>query len=434
VTKRRGLAIVAVVLSVAAIVFAFIPPSDARFREYVTQLRAAGRPTSEAELLGPEPDPQDNAADAVMEANAVQSAAHAANVGPRRGDADPNWSWLGSATADEVREVGVFLDGVDPFFDRLDAASRRGHLQVPLSGELIVSDPLVSALQTTNALFYARAIAGTTAEKRLRSIETKMRLSSLCRGVMIQRMVGAAMRTSAVGDLRRAFERGDIDAAGGRGRFDLLLAEPLLPTFRDTAHTELAAQVRMFEALLDGATFKGDDGTMGYQPGHNLVGRTVLGIWGNRGTTVGSPADWVNACRFLEELATLSPDSYPTLRRAIVSRIDALPEFAAARAIAIPFPKIAEMLARADAVTRLARIALAAAEHRATHGDFPASLTDLKWAFPDGVPLDPFTDAPFVYARTATGVRVSSAGRLAEEAPLDDATLRTRCLVWELKR
>jgi hypothetical protein len=117
-----------------------------------------------------------------------------------------------------------------------------------------------------------------------------------------------------------------------------------------------------------------------------------------------------------------------------VSRIDALPEFAAARAIAIPFPKIAEMLARADAVTRLARIALAAAEHRATHGDFPASLTDLKWAFPDGVPLDPFTDAPFVYARTATGVRVSSAGRLAEEAPLDDATLRTRCLVWELKR
>ena len=99
-----------------------------------------------------------------------------------------------------------------------------------------------------------------------------------------------------------------------------------------------------------------------------------------------------------------------------------------------PIRTLAPRLARTDGATRLARIALAAAEHRATHGDFPASLDELKPMFPDGVPLDPYTDAPFVYEKTAAGVRIASAGRLPEDAPLDDATLRERCLVWELKR
>ena len=48
--------------------------------------------------------------------------------------------------------------------------------------------------------------------------------------------------------------------------------------------------------------------------------------------------------------------------------------------------------------------------------------------------LDPFTDAPFVYEKSATGVRITSAGRLADEEAIDEATLRERCLSWDLKR
>jgi hypothetical protein len=89
---------------------------------------------------------------------------------------------------------------------------------------------------------------------------------------------------------------------------------------------------------------------------------------------------------------------------------------------------------RTEAAARLARVALAAADLRATHGDFPASLDELRPMFPDGVPLDPYTDAPFVYERTAAGVRIASAGRLAGEDALDEATLRAQCLSWELRR
>jgi len=87
-----------------------------------------------------------------------------------------------------------------------------------------------------------------------------------------------------------------------------------------------------------------------------------------------------------------------------------------------------------EACRDLTRIGIRTAEACVVHADFPASLDDLKPMFPDGVPLDPFTDAPFVYEKTATDVRIASVGRLPEDKPLDDATLRKRCLVWELKR
>jgi len=95
---------------------------------------------------------------------------------------------------------------------------------------------------------------------------------------------------------------------------------------------------------------------------------------------------------------------------------------------------VVKQLGQTDAACRLARIALAAAEHREKHGDFPASLVELQPVFAYDMPVDPYADARFVYAKTATGVRIASVGRLPEDAPLDDATLHERCLVWELKR
>lgn len=91
-------------------------------------------------------------------------------------------------------------------------------------------------------------------------------------------------------------------------------------------------------------------------------------------------------------------------------------------------------LARCDAATRLARVALAVAEHRELRGDFPRTLDELDSHFPGGVPLDPFTDAPFLFEQTADGLRIASAGRVAGNPPLDDEELRDAILLWELKR
>src|SRR5207247_290315 len=91
-------------------------------------------------------------------------------------------------------------------------------------------------------------------------------------------------------------------------------------------------------------------------------------------------------------------------------------------------------LAASDARVRLARVALALGEFRATHGDFPSSLDDLRSAFPDGLPLDPFTDAPFVYERVPDGVRVASRGRLASEPAMIFDEAAADVLGWELKR
>ncbi len=53
------------------------------------------------------------------------------------------------------------------------------------------------------------------------------------------------------------------------------------------------------------------------------------------------------------------------------------------------------MLRLADAAECLARVALAACEHRHTHGAWPDSTAELAPLFADGVPPDPFTSAPF---------------------------------------
>jgi hypothetical protein len=89
---------------------------------------------------------------------------------------------------------------------------------------------------------------------------------------------------------------------------------------------------------------------------------------------------------------------------------------------------------RTEARVRLARIALAVASLRARTGALPKSLDDLAADFPQGVPDDPFTDAPFVFVSTDAGIRIASAGRIAGGNPIDDKDLVRDALLWEWKR
>lgn len=103
-------------------------------------------------------------------------------------------------------------------------------------------------------------------------------------------------------------------------------------------------------------------------------------------------------------------------------------------AYAVGLPVVADGIVRCDAATRLARVALAVAEHRAVHGEFPRTLEELAPVFADGVPVDPYTDRPFVYSTTDANVGISSLGRLPDAKELSPETLRERCLVWTLRR
>lgn len=70
------------------------------------------------------------------------------------------------------------------------------------------------------------------------------------------------------------------------------------------------------------------------------------------------------------------------------------------------FPKAAQGQARVDAT----RLALALRLYRLDHGDYPATLDALAPNYLSKVPLDPFTNKPFVYKREGKGSVVYSLG------------------------
>ena len=436
---RRRLRIVALLTAVAAVgvlLWLRSEPSKAPFLDYVADLRARGEPVTVAELIGPAPDRSDNAVDVVMASIDVERAVYAAGVtGPW--DDKATQPWYETASSERIEALRDQLDRNRPYFDALDAASRRGHLWRRLGcGDRILAldDQLVRGLQAVYRLSSARAFVSSDHEDRTVALESQLRISELARGSAIRFMVATAIRKGVTFSLRHELGAECAAAAAARPRLDPLLARPWLPTFREFARAERASTVELLAGVLDGSIQPpADDAFLG-KTSISWGVRRALGIWGNGGTPVGSAEDYVKACRFIETMAALETKSHAALQRDVDGRTVALGTYSTASVVAIMYPKLVRAITQTDAATRLARIALAAAEHRAKHGDFPASLDELKPMFPDGLPLDPYTDAPFAYARTATGARIASLGRLAEETPLDDATLRERVLVWELTR
>ncbi len=72
--------------------------------------------------------------------------------------------------------------------------------------------------------------------------------------------------------------------------------------------------------------------------------------------------------------------------------------------------RIGEPAARADALRRLTRVAIAVAAYRAAEGAYPVRLMDLLPKYAERIPLDPFDDQPLRLARKGNGVVVYSIG------------------------
>jgi hypothetical protein len=67
--------------------------------------------------------------------------------------------------------------------------------------------------------------------------------------------------------------------------------------------------------------------------------------------------------------------------------------------------------ARTDTYLRLVRLELALQKSRAALGHYPARLDELRNGSLKTIPLDPFTEKPFVYRRTPSGYLLYSLGR-----------------------
>ncbi len=78
----------------------------------------------------------------------------------------------------------------------------------------------------------------------------------------------------------------------------------------------------------------------------------------------------------------------------------------------------------------LARVALAIEAHRAERGALAASLDELAWAFPSGVPVDPLTEEPFSYACDGSRARLGPSAWV-ERDPVEWSVALERLLAWE---
>ncbi len=409
--------------------------------DYVAKVKAAGKPVTLRAALGPDPPAQVNGAVEIEAASRWMGEHLGAEdawkvAGMYRDEARPRW--FEELTDDERRDLDAFFAGAKPLFDGLAAGLAKPRVRTPTPpGDAAIQLTDIESRASVIRLLSAKALAASRPEDRLDATALLaalgVRLES--RALFDEFLSAWAMDRAAQATLH-SLERGGIDAAAWRARLDADFARPWLPRFRDAVRLERAyildfLRTADFDQIAQTDTITTKRWTKVLLD--RIASRLDSVVKGDAAPR-GSPADLAQALAASETLESTPTDSYPRMAAEFARLGAGASQSYGHISVIRPIVQCAERLARTDAATRLARIALAAAEHRAKHGDFPASLDDLAGAFPNGVPLDPFTDAPFVYEKTATGVRISSAGRLAAEPPLSDATLRERMLVWALRR
>jgi hypothetical protein len=399
--------------------------AEARLRQFVDGRRAAGEPTTFAELNPPEPPDADNAA---VEIDAALSAVYE-QFGPEKSwpDVGP-WAKTASESFEDespehVAAQRAFGKQFGPFCDRVAAALDRPRLRFRL---VLVPEGVPDGRATRTLQAVARIVASEAmvADDPLRRVEAARSLLRMARRnepfSTMDSIVGAVMAERAATAIRIGLERSEVDPAAARTGLDRFLQGDWTAAGARVFQAEIVAVISLYETALAGRVDE------------KKWDRSVGERW--------RPADAamvIDGCKMLKQASRLPIAPFAAYRRSLktlVDRAKADGNPIALEGLAIDGWVVVERLGRLEAQTRLARIALAAAEYRAKHGDFPASLDELAPMFADGVPLDPYTDAPFVYERTATGVRIASAGRVADEPAVDVETLREKCLVWELKR
>jgi hypothetical protein len=442
VTRRRTIVLAGVAALVVLFAWAVWPPSEKPFLDFVAERRAAGLPTTYAELIGPAPPASENGAADL--ASAWRSLVD--GFGPES-------DWKGSPfdatttldgcfpdglTADALAALAATAERLRPGIDPIVRAVDKPRLWFAVKYDIRgwrTSDEIELILEALKALEMAAA-GDPDPARRVAACRALLLVADRTEPTFfVREMVACSASSAAVAAIRHGVETGAVDPAKARAACDSLLRASTVERLRRASRGEAVCLMDNYAAFLDGRAVSQEAPlTFGRRmeiefenAKARLRGDAVSVGWGK-----GFAREIVAVCRAWESFASTSDIRTLRTPESVAAAIPT--EFDALVGLHKTIARLAGASLEAEAARALARVALAVAEFHATHGDFPASLDGLKASFPEGVPLDPFTDAPFVYETTATGVRIASAGRVAGDPAPDEKRLRERCLVWELKR
>lgn len=383
-------------------------------REYEARLdalRARGEPVFMADLAAP-PVPDDrNAAPLLLEARRRFDVLGTDPALRFAGDDLDDW------TAEQWSEVEAWVEAARPFGEVLDRALDRPECRFDLrweDGPAMVVEMIPIAQHATLYLDYRAQVEARRgdAEAAVRSLA---RIHDLASHIRADSSICVLVRWTVEGVAADTLRR----VAEGPG-FSAARAQAVLgPRFRDAEGTGLYLQaLRAARTVALWTTRRWLDGanpleTWGYDrdpaPDFLLNHRPLKAL---------ACPDAVACLDMLDEAAALDGERWPAaydraehLRR----RAQAMGEFHMVTSLIAPVPPaLVKARFRHAAKLRLARVGLAllAGEER-----WPARL-------PEGLPLDPFTDEPFRYERTASGVRIEAAAPVEHE---DDR------IFWDLR-
>lgn len=418
-----GVAGVLLLVTVATLVLS--PDPDREFRDHVDAMRAAGEPTTVGELSLPNARDSENAAteiEAALRWVEEYLGAAEASLEPFK----PSLSHESSLSSQQREACESFASRLGPFADRVATALDRPRCTFSPPNARAAADlmPSQERLDRTETLLLRIVRHAREPADQIEACRTLARLAGRIEGVdQTERVHAVEFMRICTEYVRSRVEAGTWDPALVRERMDDDLAARWLPRAGRTLRDWRAYLVEEHSSHLDDIARRGWVASV-----HARLDRMFRRNERCRCEARDSSEVLADA-EFLRRVASIPTSSYP---RFVEQWAEVDRTTQNTRSGWIP-PHFHESVLT-DARTSLARVALAAAAFRDVHGDLPATLADLRDAFPDGVPLDPYTEAPLAYETTDAGVRIASAGRLGSFPPLDAASLRERGLLWDLPR
>lgn len=424
--RRWTLGALAVIVAGALVAWTFVPSERELTERAIASLREAGFATTIAELRGPDPPESANGAvefraAVAKEAELTNDAEKAALPGPWNPDLAEDW--YENATPDQFDAMAAFVAKLAPAYALLDAASAKSRLRFDAADPETFEWLDVRPLLESSRLLSVRILGAADPAERIAAAGTSLRIARRieCTSIL-EHMIALAYAGQGADHLRRQIETGRVTARAARPRIDPELSGTFRVRYPQAVRAEIAWCASLLERhVVEGRPLPEGFAEFEFAPWYESV-------WEGspfRGARTGLPA--------LRRLAELPPGSARTLLTACQAEEEAASP--GEEVIGIVLPQMARKFVQADAQLALCRVALAVRERHETTGAWPASLDDLRDAFPgEAVPLDPYTDAPFVYEVAADAVRIASAGRVPDAPARTNAELREDGLVWELPR
>lgn len=424
-----GAGVAGLVLAVYALAWWRADPV-ALLESEVTRLRERGFATSHGEWHPDRVPGSQNggvgliAADAWLREHAGTESSWAA-PGPWRNDLPEDW-WTG-ASEDDMAALDRFLEELRPYFRRVEQALGEPHLRLCAGADQLGGTADVDAhlLLRLIRLDEARTRRATDAAQIARAVTSRLRLARCIErpSVVVSFQALHSVR-SATRDVRDALVGARAPASRLRASIDADLAFSTSDRFPELCRADIVDLVASIRWAQAGGARHGDDlrssfFSLGRSPSERVI------AW----LAFGGPDELLRAAAECAEVDAVGLPERMRRLRDIESRQRRYARVATASA-----RRCALLLSRTDANLRLARLALAATERRETTGAWPASLDDLRDMFPDGVPLDPFTERPFVYEVRGRAVRIASAGRCDDEPAVSEQELIDDGLVWTIER